>query len=162
MDKEKLLKLLEKDGDMTLEEIAEQLGADMRDVAAQIDKYKETGVLLGVHAKVDWEKTKREYVTAMIELKVQPTRGHGFDAIAERLVNYPEIKSLYLMSGGYDIWMLIEGRSLREVAMFVAKKIAPMEGVKSTGTHFVLTKYKDEGITFGGRKADTRRLYSYD
>ncbi|MBQ6947111.1 MAG: Lrp/AsnC family transcriptional regulator, partial [Clostridia bacterium] len=109
-----------------------------------------------------WEKTKRSSVTAMIELKILPARGHGFDALAERLVNYPEVKSVYLMSGGYDIWLLIEGKTLKEVAMFVAKKVAPMDGVQSTGTHFVLTKYKDKGVIFCDRKGDTRRLFSYD
>ena len=162
MDKQKLLKLLESDAKLTLEELAERLNASAEEVAAQIDAYERDKVLLGYNAMVDWEKTKREYVTAMIELKIQPTRGHGFDAVAERLVNYPEIKSLYLMSGGYDIWVLIEGKTLKEVATFVAKKVAPMEGIKSTGTHFVLTKYKDKGVIFTDRKGDTRRLYSYD
>lgn len=162
MDKYKLLKLLESNAKYTLEELAERLGTDTQTVAAQIDDFEKEKVVLGYQAMVDWEKTKRENVTAMIELKIQPTRGHGFDALAERLVNYPEIRSLYLMSGGYDILIVIEGKSLKEVAMFVAKKVAPMEGIKSTGTHFVLTKYKDKGVVFCDRKGDTRRLYSYD
>lgn len=162
MDKQKLLRLLEENCKYTLEELAEFLGADTAEVAAQIDKFENDKIILGYNAMVDWEKTKRENVTAMIELKIQPTRGHGFDALAERLVNYPEVRSLYLMSGGYDILVIIEGKTLKEVAMFVAKKVAPMDGVKSTGTHFVLTKYKDKGMIFSDRKGDTRRLFSYD
>ena len=162
MDKQKLLNLLENNAKITLEELAEQLGESTENVAAQIDAFEKDKVILGYNAMIDWEKTKRASVTAMIELKIQPTRGHGFDALAERLVNYPEVKSLYLMSGGYDIWVLIEGKTLKEVAMFVAKKVAPMDGVNATGTHFVLTKYKDKGVIFCDRKGDTRRLYSYD
>ncbi|MBR5783255.1 MAG: Lrp/AsnC family transcriptional regulator [Clostridia bacterium] len=162
MDKQKLLNLLEANAKMTLEELSEALGDSTENIAAQIDAFENEKVILGYNAMIDWEKTKRATVTAMIELKVVPTRGQGFDALAERLVNYPEVKSLYLMSGGYDIWVLIEGKTLREVAMFVAKKVAPMDGVKSTGTHFVLTKYKDKGVIFCDRKGDTRRLFSYD
>jgi len=162
MDKQKLLNLLETDAKLTLEELAEQLGESVDAVAAQIDTFEKEKVILGYNALIDWEKTKRATVTAMIELKIQPTRGHGFDALAERLVNYPEVKSVYLMSGGYDIWLLIEGKTLKEVAMFVAKKVAPMDGVIATGTHFVLTKYKDEGVVFCDKKGDTRRLFSYD
>jgi DNA-binding Lrp family transcriptional regulator len=162
MDKQKLLNLLETNAKLTLEELAEQLEDTVEAVAAQIDAFEKEKVILGYNALIDWEKTKRATVTAMIELKIQPTRGHGFDALAERLVNYPEVKSVYLMSGGYDIWLLIEGKTLKEVAMFVAKKVAPMDGVVGTGTHFVLTKYKDEGVIFCDRKGDTRRLFSYD
>ena len=162
MDKQKLLNLLENNAKLTLEELSEKLEASVEEVAAQIDAYEKEKVILGYNAMIDWEKTKRASVTAMIELKIQPTRGHCFDAMAERLVNYPEVKSVYLMSGGYDIWLLIEGKTLQEVAMFVAKKVAPMDGVKSTGTHFVLTKYKDKGVVFCDRKGDTRRLFSYD
>lgn len=162
MDKQKLLNLLEQDSKITLEQLSEQLDATTEEIAAQIDAFENEKVILGYNALIDWEKTKRATVTAMIELKIQPTRGEGFDALAERLVNYPEVKSVYLMSGGYDIWLLIEGKTLREVAMFVAKKVAPMQGVVSTGTHFVLTKYKDKGVIFCDRKGDTRRLFSYD
>ena len=162
MDKQKLLNLLEQNAKITLEELAQQLDETEQAVAEQIDAFEKEKVILGYNALIDWEKTKRAGVTAMIELKIQPTRGHGFDALAERLVNYPEVKSVYLMSGGYDIWLLIEGKTLKEVAMFVAKKVAPMDGVVGTATHFVLTKYKDEGVIFCDRKGDTRRLFSYD
>lgn len=162
MDKQKLLNLLENNAKMTLEDLADKLDCTTEEVAAQIDAFEKDKVILGYNAMIDWEKTKRSSVTAMIELNIIPARGHGFDALAERLVNYPEVKSVYLMSGGYDIWLLIEGRTLKEVAMFVAKKVAPMDGVQSTGTHFVLTKYKDKGVIFCDRKGDTRRLFSYD
>ena len=162
MDKQKLLNLLENNAKITLEELSELLDEPTEVIAEQIDAFEQDKVILGYNAMVDWEKTKKASVTAMIELKTQPVRGHGFDALAERLVNYPEVKSLYLMSGGYDIWVLIEGKTLKEVAMFVAKKVAPMDGVTSTATHFVLTKYKDKGVIFCDRKGDTRRLFTYD
>lgn len=162
MEKQKLLSLLEMNSKLTLEELAEQTDATPEEVAAQIEAFENDKIILGYNTMVDWEKTKKAGVTAMIELKIQPTRGHGFDAVANRLSSYPEVKSVYLMSGGYDIWMLIEGKTLKEVATFVAKRVAPMDGVKSTGTHFVLSKYKDKGIVFCDGKGDTRRLFSYD
>lgn len=162
MDKQKLLSLLEQNSKRTLEELAEQMDTTSEQIAEIIDELENKKIILGYNAMIDWEKTKKETVTAMIELQIQPKRGHGFDALAERLAGYPEVKSVYLMSGGYDIWLLIEGKTLKEVAAFVAKRVAPMDGVTSTGTHFVLTKYKDKGVIFCDSKGDTRRLFSYD
>jgi len=106
------------------------------------------GVILGYKALVDWDKTDKEYVTALIELKVTPQRDGGFAKTAERITNYPEVKSMYLMSGAYDYCVIIEGRTMKEVALFVAEKLAPIENVMSTSTHFVLRKYKDNGVNF--------------
>ncbi len=162
MDKQKLLRLLESDAKLSAAELAEKLGESEEAVVAQVAAFEADGVILGYQAQIDWEKTKRENVTAMIELKIVPKRGEGFGAVAERIKNYPEVRSLYLMSGGYDILVILEGKSLKEVAMFVAKKLATMDGVTSTATHFVLSKYKDKGVVFGSAQADTRRMYSYD
>lgn len=162
MDKQKLLRLLESDAKLSMAELAEKLGESEEAVAAQVAALEADGIILGYQAQIDWEKTKRESVTAMIELKIVPKRGEGFGAVAERIKSYPEVRSLYLMSGGYDILVIIEGKTLKEVAMFVAKKLATMDGVTSTATHFVLSKYKDKGMVFGAAKGDTRRLYSYD
>ena len=105
---------------------------------------------------IDWEKTGREDVTALIELKITPQRDLGFDRVAERIYNYPEVQSLYLMSGGFDLCVVIEGRTMREVALFVAEKLAPMESVISTATHFVLRKYKDKGLIMKRGDVDIR------
>ncbi len=151
-----ILNLMESDAKLTAEEIAVMLGKETGDVSSMIEKYESDGVILGYRAVVDWDKTDREYVTAFIEIKITPRRDRGFDALAERIYKYPEVKSLYLMSGGYDLACIIEGRTMKEVAYFVAQKLAPMEDVISTATHFVLRKYKSDGVVFGAVEEDTR------
>ena len=151
-----LLKLLEKDAKLTPEMLAAMLGKDTADIKDMIDKYEKDGTIAGYSALIDWEKTDREYVTALIELKVTPQRELGFDRVAERIYNYPEVQSLYLMSGGFDLCVVIEGKTMREVALFVAEKLATMESVISTATHFVLRKYKDKGITMKRGGVDIR------
>lgn len=142
--KMKLLELLEKDCMLPLEKLA--VMCDMTyDEAAAIDYLKENKILLCNKSVINWERTDKEFVTSMIELKVTPQRGEGFDKIAERIYKYPEVKSVYLMAGAYDLFVTIEGRTMKEVALFVANRLAPMECVVSTGTHFVLKKYKEEG-----------------
>ena len=122
----------------------------------EIKKLEEDHVILGYKAIVDWDRTKREAVTALIEVRVTPQRGDGFDRIAERIYQYPEVQSVYLMSGGYDLCLIIEGRTMKEVAYFVAQKLAPIESVLSTATHFVLRKYKDKGVIYGAPEVDER------
>ena len=151
-----ILNLMESDAKLTAEEIAVMLGKETGDVSSMIEKYESDGVILGYRAVVDWDKTDREYVTAFIEIKITPRRDRGFDALAERIYKYPEVKSLYLMSGGYDLACIIEGRTMKEVAYFVAQKLAPMEDIVSTATHFVLRKYKYDGVVFGAVEEDTR------
>jgi len=121
-----------------------------------IEEYEKSGVILGYKAIVDWDKTDREYATALIELKVTPQYNRGFDAIAERIYNYPEVQSVYLMSGSYDLCVILEGKTIREVALFVAQRLAPLEAVQSTATHFVLRKYKDKGVIYGPANFDER------
>ena len=151
-----LLEIIEKDARLTNEQIAVMLDKDTGDISKIIEEYTENGVILGYKALVDWDKTSREYVNAVIELKVTPQPDRGFDRVAERIYNFPEVQSLYLMSGSYDLLVILEGKTMREVALFVAQKLAPIQGVVSTATHFVLRKYKDKGVTYGPAIIDER------
>jgi DNA-binding Lrp family transcriptional regulator len=132
------------------------LGISAGEVRAEIKKYEDEKVIVGYNTLINWENTSRENVTALIEIKVTPQRGEGFDKVAERIYRYPEVKSCYLMSGGFDLTVIIEGKTMKEVALFVAEKLAVLESVLSTSTHFVLKKYKDEGIIFDEKVQDDR------
>lgn len=153
---EKLLKLIEEDATLTNAELALMLSKEEGDVKAMVEQLERDGVILGRRAVIDWDKTDREYVNALIEVKVMPQRDDGFDKIAEKIYNYPEIKGLYLMSGGFDFTVLIEGKTMKEVAYFVARKLAPIEFVTSTATHFVLKTYKDKGVVYTKPAEDPR------
>ena len=153
---DKILTMLEKDGHLTPEQIATMLEKETGEIKDAIAKYERDGVILGYQAMVDWDKTDREYTSAVIELKVLPQRDRGFDQVAAKIYQYPEVKSMYLMSGSYDLQLIIEGKTLKEVATFVAEKLAPMEAVTSTATHFVLRKYKDKGVIFKAPEKDER------
>jgi len=152
----KLLKLLEKDAHLTKEELALLCEKEVGDIKKMIDDYEKDGIILGYTTVIDWDKTDLEYVNALIELKVIPQRDRGYDAIAEKIYNFPEVESLYLMSGGYDLAVMLRGKTMREVAIFVAQKLATIETVTSTATHFVLRKYKDHGVIFGAVELDER------
>ncbi len=161
MDKKmKLLEYLEKDCMLPLERLAVMCDMTYEEAAAAIDYLKDNKILLSNKSVINWERTDREFVTSMIELKVTPQRGEGFDKIAERIYKYPEVKSLYLVAGAYDLFVTIEGKTMKEVALFVANRLAPMDCVISTGTHFVLKKYKEEGIIFDDNESDTRPVIS--
>lgn len=152
MDKElksKVLSLVESDARLTKERIAVMLDRPVDIIAKAIEELENEGVVLGYKALVDWDKTDREYVTALIELKVTPQRDRGFEKVAERISNYPEVQDMYLMSGAYDYCVIIEGKTMKQVAQFVAEKLATIENVISTSTHFVLKKYKNNGVAFG-------------
>ncbi len=153
---DKILEILEGDGRLSTKQIAMMLSKEEGDIKKIIDEYEKNGVILGYKAIVDWDKTDREYATALIELKVTPQYNRGFDAIAERIYNYPEVQSVYLMSGAYDLCVMLEGKTIREVALFVAQRLAPLEAVQSTATHFVLRKYKDKGVIYGPANFDER------
>lgn len=150
------LQLLENDSRLTAEQLAVMCGKEVGDIKKLITQYEQEGVILGYKTIVDWDKTEREYVTALIELKVTPQRDRGFDKVAEKIYNYPEVQSVYLMSGAYDLCVILEGRTMREVAYFVANKLAPMEFIMSTATHFVLRKYKDKGVVYSAPEIDER------
>ena len=160
MNEKKLLAALEKDAYADRSTLASQLRCSVQEINAQIKKLEEQKVIVGYNAMVDWDKTNRDYITAMIELKISPIRGEGFDKVARRISKYPQVKSVNLMSGAYDILLSIEGRTLTEVALFVSQKLAPMDGVLSTATHFVLKKYKDKGISYDVSEEDMRGLYN--
>ena len=153
-----ILKLLESDGRLTPEQIATMLGVSTEEVAAAVAEYEKNGTIVGYKALVDWDKTDREFVSALIELKVEPQIDRGFDSIAERICNYPEVESVYLMSGGFDIAVMIEGKTLKEVAFFVAEKLSTMEGITGTATHFVLRKYKDKNTVYNRKPVDERGI----
>jgi DNA-binding Lrp family transcriptional regulator len=153
---DKLLKLLEEDARLTPAQIAVMTQRDEGDIKKAIEEYEKSGTILGYQALVDWDKTDREYVSAVIELRITPQRDRGFEKVAEMIYSYPEVKSLYLMSGGYDLHVIIECKTLREVASFVSDKLAVIDAVLSTSTHFVLKKYKDEGVIFGSGETDER------
>ena len=147
--KSKVLSLLEADARLTKEKLAVMLAQSVETIQEITDELEKDGVVLGYKALVDWDKTDREYVTALIELKVTPQRDRGFEKVAERISNYPEVKDMYLMSGAYDYCVIIEGKTMKQVAQFVSEKLATIENVISTSTHFVLKKYKNNGVAFG-------------
>ncbi|MBQ4324938.1 MAG: Lrp/AsnC family transcriptional regulator [Clostridia bacterium] len=151
-----ILRLLEEDGRLTPQQIALMCDKEEGDIRQMILDAEKEGVILGYKALVDWDKTDREYVSALIEIKIAPQRDRGFDRVAEKIYSYSEVQSLYLMSGGFDLAVLIEGRTMKEVAYFVARKLATLEDVISTATHFVLRKYKDKGVIYGPAVLDER------
>ena len=151
-----ILKLIENDSRLTPEKIALMLDKEVGDIKNMIAKYERDGVILGYKTLIDWDKTNKEHVSALIELKITPQRDRGYDHVAQKIYNYPEVESLYLMSGSFDLAVLIEGKTMREVALFVAEKLATIEDVTSTATHFVLRKYKDKGVIFGAIPVDER------
>lgn len=153
-----ILELLDKNSQLSPQDIAVMLGIDEETVRREIEAYEKTGVIVGKKVMINWQKTSREFVTAMIEVKVTPQFGKGFDQIAERFYQYDQVKSVYLMSGSYDLALQIEGASLSEVALFVAEKLAPMDTVISTATHFVLKKYKEDGLMFEQPSKDERQV----
>ncbi len=154
-----ILKILAKEkNDISRAKIAQMLGVTEEEVSSEIDSLERDNVIVGYKALINWDKTDEEVVNAIIELRVTPQRGEGFDKIAERIYKYPQVKSLYLMSGAYDLGVIIEGKTMREVALFVAQKLAPMDSILSTATHFILKKYKEEGIVFNDDEKDTRQV----
>ena len=156
---EEILNILDKEkGNVSRAKIAQMLGMEEKEVADKIEKMEKENVIVGYKTIVNWDKTDKDVVVALIELRITPQRGEGFDKVAERINKYPQVKSLYLMSGAYDLAVTIEGKSMKEVALFVAQKLAPMDSIISTATHFVLKKYKEEGIVFEDDEKDTRQV----
>lgn len=144
----RLLKLLEDDCTLTTEQLASMAKLSEEEVKAFIREYEENRTIIGYQAVVDWDKTQRETVTALIEVCVTPQRGDGFDKVAERIYQYEEVESCFLMSGKYDMCVIISGRTLKEVATFVSQKLATIDEVTSTATHFILKKYKEKHLVF--------------
>lgn len=156
---EEILNILDKEKcNVSRAKIAQMLGMEEKEVADKIEKMEKENVIVGYKTIVNWDKTDKDVVVALIDLRITPQRGEGFDKVAERIYKYPQVKSLYLMSGAYDLSVTIEGKSMKEVALFVAQKLAPMDSIISTATHFVLKKYKEEGIVFEDDEKDTRQV----
>ena len=156
--REELLSLIEKNSKMSLKELAVLLGADELEIATEMEALEKEGVICGYHTLIDWDKTKSEKVTALIEVRVTPQRGQGFDKIAERIYKYPEVRSVYLISGGFDLLVTLEGKSLKEISAFVSDKLSTLDSVLSTSTHFILKKYKDHGTILDKKHEDEREV----
>ena len=154
--REKILQVIEKNSRIDMKELAIILGCEEIDVANEITKMEEEGVICGYHTLIDWEKTSLDKVSALIEVRVTPQRGQGFDNIAERIYKYPEVNAVYLISGGYDLLISLEGKSLKEISAFVSDKLSTLDSVLSTATHFILKKYKDHGTILAKKNEDTR------
>ena len=158
--KERILRNIECNAKMTAAEIAVMLGSSEEEVSKAICEMEADHTICGYLTLINWDKIDQENVTALIEVKVTPQRGQGFDTIAERIYKFDEVEAVYLMSGGFDLTVVIKGKSMRDVAGFVSAKLAPMEAILSTATHFVLKKYKDHGIAMESEETDERMLVS--
>ncbi len=154
----KLLKLLEEDCTLTNEQLAAMTEMTVDEVVKARKELEDDKIVLGYKAIVDWDRTQREAVTALIEVKVTPQRGEGFDRVAQRIYQYDEVESVYLMSGAFDLTVIISGRTLKEVAHFVGEKLATIEDVTGTATHFILKKYKEKHLIFEKQEPQEREL----
>lgn len=156
--KDELLSIIENNSRIDFSELAVMLGVSEEEVLQQLSELEKEGVICGYHTLINWEKTSIEKVMALIEVKVTPQRGRGFDNIAERIYNYPEVKAVYLISGGYDLLVILEEKSLKEIANFVSDKLSTLDSVLSTATHFILKKYKDYGTILNKEVTDEREV----
>ena len=156
MMREQILTFLERNSRIDLHELAILLGSDETVIANEVQQMEKEEIICGYHTLINWDKTEK--VTALIEVRVTPQRGQGFDSIAERIYNYPEVQSVYLISGGYDLLVILEGKTLKEVSGFVSDKLSTLDSVLSTATHFILKKYKDDGIILSKKNKDERML----
>lgn len=154
---EEILKTLEKDARISPSQLATMVGMEEGEVKKKLKEYEQKGIILKYKTAINWEKAGKETVYALIDVKITPERDRGYDAIADRIMRFPEVKTLYLISGTYDLSVLVVGNNMKEVAAFVAEKLAPLEQVQSTVTHFILKRYKEDGdILFD--KEESKRL----
>ena len=158
MMREQILTFLEKNSKIDLKELAILLGSSEEVIANEVQQMEHEHIICGYHTLIDWDKTSVDKTTALIEVRVTPQRGQGFDNIAERIYNYPEVQSVYLISGAYDLLVILEGKTLKEVSSFVSDKLSTLDTVISTATHFILKKYKDDGIILSKKMKDERML----
>lgn len=156
--RETILTFIEKNSKIDLQELSIILGVDEAVIANEVAQMEKERVICGYHTLINWDKTSTEKVTALIEVKVTPQRGQGFDKIAERIYNYPEVRAVYLISGGYDLLVTLEEKNLRDVSMFVTEKLSTLDSVLSTATHFVLKKYKDHGTVMLAKNTSDERM----
>lgn len=153
-----ILELLENDSRISAEQIAEMLGKNVDEIKECIAKLEKENVICGYSTLINWDNTEREYVTALIEVKVTPQRDQGFDKIAQRIQNFDEVKAVYLMSGAFDLTVIMEGRNIKEISKFISTKLSTLDSVLSTATHFVLKKYKDHGVILEQEKTGDERM----
>ena len=158
--REKILKLIEKDSRLTFDEIAVMLNLNVTEVEETIKDMEDKNIICGYHTLVNWDKADNDQVSAVIELKVSPQRGAGFDKIAERVYQYPEVDAVYLMSGAYDLLVEMRKAPMKEIANFVASRLSTIEEVQATSTHFILKRYKDHGTLFVNDNEDKRMVGS--
>ena len=157
--REKILTFIEKNSRVDLKELAIMLGVDEASVVNELQAMEDEHIICGYHTLIDWDKAGIEKVTAMIEVRVTPQRERGFDKTAERICNYPEVNAVYLISGGFDLMVTLEGKTLREVSSFVTNKLSTLDQVLSTKTNFILKKYKDHGtVMVDSGKKDEREM----
>ena len=156
--REQLLSLIEKNSRIGLKDLAAMLGKSEEEVLQELETLEKERIICGYHTLINWEKTDIEKVTALIEVKVTPQRGQGFDRIASRIYNYPEVRDVYLISGGFDLLLTLEEKSLKDIARFVSEKLSTLDSVLSTGTHFILKKYKDHGTIVDEKIEDEREV----
>jgi DNA-binding Lrp family transcriptional regulator len=146
----KILKILEEDSRTTPEQIATMLGISRDEVVSTVKKAEDEGKILKYKTLINWDKVNDEHVWALIEVQVSPQRDTGYDAIAEKIYRFPQARSVYLMSGAYDLAVLVMGKSMHEVADFVGQKLSPIEGVRAAATHFIMKRYKEDGVIMNG------------
>jgi len=156
--RERILTAIDKNSKLSASDLAIMIGSTEEEVISTIKQMENETIICGYPTLINWDKINCERVTALIELKVTPQRGLGFDKIAERIYRFNEVQSVYLMSGGFDLTVILEGKTMREVANFVSEKLAPMDAILSTATHFVLKKYKEHGLPLVQTKQDERML----
>lgn len=156
--REELLSIIERNSRIGIDELAVMLDKSEEAVLEELSSLEKEGIICGYHTLIDWEKTSLEKVNALIEVRVTPQRGQGFDKIAERIYNYPEVRAVYLISGGYDLLVTLEEKSLKEISNFVSDKLSTLDSVLSTATHFILKKYKDHGTILDKKHTDEREI----
>ena len=152
-----LLSLLNENARLTNAQLAVMLGKTEEEVEKEIADYQQKGIIKGYKALINWEKVDHNKTTALIELKVQPKKESGFDEIAKKIMQFSKVESVYLMSGGFDLAVMVHGDSIQDIAMFVAKRLSPLDSVLSTATHFILTRYKEGDVILTSPKEEDRR-----
>ena len=160
MLRDELLRLIRNNSRIELKDLAVMLGSEEAAVANEIADLEKEGIICGYYTLINWDNTNEEMVDALIEVNVQTSRDQGFDTIAERFYMFDEVRACYLISGGYDFLLILEGKTMREVANFVSSKLSPIEHVTGTATHFIMKRYKDYGTVLGAVKKDTREKIS--
>ncbi|MBQ7065154.1 MAG: Lrp/AsnC family transcriptional regulator [Firmicutes bacterium] len=160
VDSHELLEVMEKNSRISIKDLAVMLDENEEGIADQLAQLEREKIIFGYHTMINWDKARVDRVTALIEVRVTPQRGEGFDTIAQNIYRFEEVSAVYLMSGAFDLTVIVEGRTMKEVALFVAQRLAPIDQVLSTSTHFVLKRYKDHGVILEDRESDERMIVS--